>query len=129
MKMKLDHDARPGAAYPTIGVGRLAAAALMVACLALLGVVTAPFASWLTEQVAVKELEETVDLRSEVAALHAKIDLLLARAGRASGGSNHRLMTFGHPRGSLKGSLVVGVAGSVSEANHYRINDRRVWLS
>jgi len=68
-----------GDRYPTTGVGRLAAAGLMVAGIVLLGVVTATFASWLIEQVAVKELEETADLRSEVAALHAKLDRLLVQ--------------------------------------------------
>lgn len=68
-----------GDRYPTTGVGRLAAAGLMVAGIALLGVVTATFASWLIEQVATKELEETADLRTEVAALHAKLDRLLVQ--------------------------------------------------
>lgn len=68
-----------GDRYPTTDIGRLAAGALMVGGITLLGAVTATFASWLIEQVAIQEQEETADLRSEVAALHAKIDLLLAR--------------------------------------------------
>ena len=71
-----------GDRYPTTGIGRLAAAALMVGGIALLGVVTATFASWLIEQVDITEQEETDDLRSEIAALHTKMDTLLARDGR-----------------------------------------------
>ena len=66
-----------GDRFPTTGTGRLAAAGLMVAGIALLGVVTATFASWLIEQVATTE-EETADLRSEIAALSAKIDQLVS---------------------------------------------------
>jgi voltage-gated potassium channel len=66
-----------GDRYPTTDIGRLAAAGLMVGGIALLGVVTATFASWLIEQVATTEQEETADLRSEIAALNTKIDILL----------------------------------------------------
>jgi len=64
----------------------VAAAGLMVAGIALLGVLTATYASWLIEEVAVKELEETADLRTEVAALHAKLDrLLVQQEGEVTG--------------------------------------------
>ena len=64
----------------------MAAAGLMVAGIALLGVLTATYASWLIEEVAVKELEETADLRTEVAALHAKLDrLLVQQEGEVTG--------------------------------------------
>ena len=49
----------------------------MVAGITLLGVVTATFASWLIEQVAVKEQEETADLRSDIATLSKKLDELV----------------------------------------------------
>jgi len=70
-----------GDRYPTTGTGRLAAAGLMVAGIALLGSVTATLASWLLEQLNVAQEEEVLDLRAEVAELHRKLDALLAHAG------------------------------------------------
>src|SRR5215468_3926918 len=48
-----------GYRYPTTGEGRLVAAGLMVAAIALLGVITASFASWLIERVRGLEQSES----------------------------------------------------------------------
>jgi voltage-gated potassium channel len=58
-----------GDRYPTTTVGRLAAVGLMISGVALLGVVTATFASWLIEQVAQTEDQQTSELRAEIAVL------------------------------------------------------------
>lgn len=84
-----------GDRYPTTGIGRLAAAALMVGGIALLGVVTATFASWLIEQVAATTEEETSDLRAEVVALHAKLDQLLAQSEGATHEAGSRRSSVG----------------------------------
>jgi len=65
-----------GDRYPTTGVGRIAAAGLMIAGMALLGIVTASIASWLIEHVTATE-EDAADLRAEIAALHRKLDVVL----------------------------------------------------
>jgi len=65
-----------GDRYPTTGVGRLAAVALMLAGIAVLGVVTATLASWLVEQVKTSEQEQTEELRAEIADLRAKVEAL-----------------------------------------------------
>jgi voltage-gated potassium channel len=65
-----------GDRYPTTGVGRLAAVALMVAGIAVLGVVTATLASWLVEQVKTSEQEQTEELRAEIADLRAQLSLV-----------------------------------------------------
>ena len=78
-----------GDRYPTTGVGRLAAVALMVAGVAVLGVVTATLASWLVEQVKTAEQEQTNELRVEIADLRARVDALGERDywGREDGDS------------------------------------------
>jgi voltage-gated potassium channel len=63
-----------GDRYPTTGVGRLAAAGLMVGGIAVLAVVTATLASWLVEQVKVSEQEQTEDLRAEISELRTRLD-------------------------------------------------------
>lgn len=72
-----------GDRYPTTGVGRLAAVALMVAGIAVLGVVTATLASWLVEQVKISEQEQTEELRAEIADLRAQLHMM-----RESGGES-----------------------------------------
>ncbi len=69
-----------GDRFPVTGTGRLIAVALMLAGIALLGVVTAAFASWLIERVAeVAEVEQAATrqdleaLTAEVAALRATL--------------------------------------------------------
>jgi voltage-gated potassium channel len=65
-----------GDRYPTTNVGRLAAVALMVSGIAVLGVVTATLASWLAEQVKTSEQVQTEELRAEIADLRARVDAL-----------------------------------------------------
>lgn len=69
--------------YPTTGLGRVVAVALMVAGIALLGSVTATLASWLVDAVA-EEQEAGEATAAQVASLEAKIDALthLVEAGR-----------------------------------------------
>lgn len=66
--------------YPVTAIGRFVAAGLMIGGIAVLGVVTASFASWLVEAVSVKtanEVESTEEpLREEIARLSAKVDRL-----------------------------------------------------
>ncbi len=62
-----------GDRYPVTATGRLAAVALMVAGIAVLGVVTATFASWLVEQVAASEAEQTEELRARIAELQRQV--------------------------------------------------------
>ena len=62
-----------GDRYPTTGVGRLAAVALMLGGIAVLGVVTATLASWLVEQVKTAEKEQTEELRREIAELRSRL--------------------------------------------------------
>lgn len=68
--------------YPTTGLGRVVAVALMVAGIALLGSVTATLASWLVDTVA-EEQEKGEATAAQVASLEAKIDALthLVEAG------------------------------------------------
>ncbi|MFC7622366.1 ion channel [Microlunatus sp. GCM10028923] len=68
-----------GDRYPTTDAGRLAAAALMVGGITLLGLVTATLASWLVEKITITEKEQAADLRAEIAGLNKKIDQLLAQ--------------------------------------------------
>ena len=72
-----------GDQFPVTPTGRIVAVALMVGGIALLGVVTATFASWLLDAVRAEQeagQDQTEDLRAEVRELHAKIDRLLDRA-------------------------------------------------
>lgn len=65
-----------GDRYPTTGLGRLAAVALMIGGVAVLGVVTATLASWLVEQVKTAEQAQTEELRAEIADLRSKVNAL-----------------------------------------------------
>ena len=65
-----------GDRYPTTGVGRMAAVALMIGGVAVLGVVTATLASWLVEQVKTAEQEQTEELRAEIADLRSRVHAL-----------------------------------------------------
>ncbi len=73
-----------GDRYPTTGVGRLAAVALMVAGIAVLGVVTATLASWLVEQVKTSEQEQTEQLRAEIADLRAQLSMVTGPDGEGT---------------------------------------------
>ena len=77
-----------GDRYPTTGEGRLVAAGLMVAAIALLAVITASFASWLIERVRGLEQSET-DTRRQLAELAEQVrrlNELLARRGNLGDG-------------------------------------------
>lgn len=72
-----------GDQFPVTATGRIVGVALMVAGIALLGVVTATFASWLIDAVRAEQeagQDQIENLRGEVRELHAKIDRLLDRA-------------------------------------------------
>ncbi len=68
-----------GDLYPTTAAGRFVAAGLMVAGVALLGVVTASLASWLIERVADVEEDANTATRRDVAALSAQVAELSAQ--------------------------------------------------
>jgi len=68
-----------GDRYPTTGEGRLGAAALMVAGIALLGTVTVTLASWLIEQASSVEEKKASDVRTEIELISLKIDHLLSQ--------------------------------------------------
>lgn len=65
-----------GDRFPVSGTGRLIAVALMVAGIALLGVVTAAFASWLIERVAEVEEAGQAATRRDLEALTAEVAAL-----------------------------------------------------
>lgn len=77
-----------GDRYPVTGTGRFVAAGLMLAGIALVGVVTASFASWLLDKVRQVELDAQVATRRDIAALAAEIAELKAEilAQRAESG-------------------------------------------
>lgn len=80
-----------GDRYPVTGEGRLVAAALMLAGIALLGVVTAAVASWFIERVGAVQEAET-QTRAEVDEL-----LVEVRALRAELGNHSRKQGPSHP--------------------------------
>lgn len=65
-----------GDRFPVTETGRLVAGGLMVAGIALLGIVTASFASWLIERVQQVEEQSQVATRRDVAALTAEVAAL-----------------------------------------------------
>lgn len=65
-----------GDRYPTTGVGRVAAVALMLGGIALLGAVTAMLASWLVEQVQVSEERQTEELKADIEELQTDLGAL-----------------------------------------------------
>ena len=70
--------------YPVTAAGRLISLGLMVAGIALLGIVTASLASWLIEKVSDETSEDQAETQAEIAALAAEVrrlnELLGARA-------------------------------------------------
>jgi hypothetical protein len=76
-----------GDEYPVTTTGRLVAGGLMVAGIALLGVVTASLASWLVERVSEVEEESEAATRRDIAALQAELTALRRElaAGRPVG--------------------------------------------
>jgi voltage-gated potassium channel len=75
-----------GDRYRTTGDGRYIAAGLMIAGIALLGVVTASLASWLIGQVRKVEAEAQAATRADIAELHAKIARLTAAVAQREAG-------------------------------------------
>jgi voltage-gated potassium channel len=71
--------------FPVTTEGRFVAVGLMLAGVALIGVVTASIASWLLERVRQIETETQVATRADVTALHLEIKQLRAELGRPSG--------------------------------------------
>lgn len=71
-----------GDMYPITATGRLVATALMIAGIALLGVVTATLASWVIDKVAAENKAEAASTRAQVEALAHEIRLL--KHGRGS---------------------------------------------
>lgn len=71
-----------GDRFPVTGTGRLIAVALMLAGIALLGVVTAAFASWLIERVAEVEAAGQVATRRDLEALTAEVAALRSELRR-----------------------------------------------
>ncbi len=65
-----------GDRFPVTGAGRLVAVGLMLAGIALIGVVTASFASWLLERVSESEEEAQAATRHDIDALRSEIALL-----------------------------------------------------
>lgn len=67
-----------GDRYPVTGTGRLISTGLMVAGIALLGVITASFASWMIERVQEIEEESEAATRRDVTALTDQVQALRA---------------------------------------------------
>jgi len=67
-----------GDRYPVTDTGRMVAAGLMVSGIALLGVVTATFASWLIERVSEVDEAAQAATRADIAALSAQVAELRA---------------------------------------------------
>ncbi|MFC7404133.1 potassium channel family protein [Georgenia alba] len=74
-----------GDMYPVTTMGRYIALALMLGGIALLGVVTATFASWLVEKVSEANEEEEVATRRQVEQLRAEMRALREELQRSSG--------------------------------------------
>jgi voltage-gated potassium channel len=75
-----------GDTYPVTVIGRWVAAALMIGGVALLGTVTATFASWLVDRVSTVSSSEA-ELRATVARLEAKLDTLIEQRSSQSPGA------------------------------------------
>jgi voltage-gated potassium channel len=73
-----------GDRFPVTDTGRLIASGLMLAGIALLGVVTATFASWLVQRVAEEEERSQTVTRQEVAELAAEVRALRAELASPS---------------------------------------------
>jgi voltage-gated potassium channel len=71
-----------GDRFPTTGAGRVVALGLMLAGIALLGLVTATLASWIIEQVAEENATERAATAAQVDALMAEVRVLRAEQSR-----------------------------------------------
>ena len=76
-----------GDTYPVTVIGRWVAVALMIGGVALLGTVTATFASWLVDRVSTVSTSEA-ELRATVARLEAKLDLLIEQRATGNPGAS-----------------------------------------
>lgn len=76
-----------GDRFPTSGEGRYIGAGLMLAGIALLGVVTATIAAWLIEQVRVVESESQTATRQDIAELRAEVARLTTALAQRQTGS------------------------------------------
>ncbi|MGZ8743000.1 MAG: potassium channel family protein [Nocardioides sp.] len=74
-----------GDSYPVTTTGRFVAAGLMLCGIALLGVVTASFASWLIERVSEVEEESEAATRRDIAALTREVRALREEVSRLGG--------------------------------------------
>jgi len=74
-----------GDRYPVTTTGRFVAAGLMLCGIALIGVVTASFASWLIERVTEVEEESEAATRRDIAALTAEVRMLREEVSRRGG--------------------------------------------
>jgi voltage-gated potassium channel len=91
-----------GDRYPTTNQGRFVAVGLMLSGIALIGVVTASFASWLVDRVRAEEEESRTATQRDIAQLSAKIDRLQRdlRAGdetRTANGESPTSLTLDEP--------------------------------
>ncbi len=84
-----------GDRFPVTITGRFVAGALMLAGIALLGVVTAWLASWLIERVTLVEEESQAATRRDVLTLTAEVQALRAELQEARAGSPNRSVTAG----------------------------------
>jgi len=75
-----------GDRFPVTGTGRFVAAGLMLAGIALLGIVTASLATWLIDRIRQVEEESEAATRRDVAALTAEIKALRDQVARLSQG-------------------------------------------
>lgn len=76
-----------GDMYPVTATGRAVATALMIAGIALLGVVTATLASWVIERVAAESQAEAAATRSQVDDLRKEIRAMRAELGNVDASS------------------------------------------
>ncbi|MEZ0165765.1 potassium channel family protein [Kineococcus sp. LSe6-4] len=79
-----------GDLYPVTGTGRLVAVGLMLAGIALLGVVTASLASWLIDRVSDEQEESAAATRADVQALAREVRQLRAELRAERGGPDPR---------------------------------------
>jgi voltage-gated potassium channel len=71
--------------YPVTAEGRFVAVGLMLAGIALIGVVTASFATWLLDRVREVEQKAQIDIASNIDALRAEVALLREQLSATSG--------------------------------------------
>jgi voltage-gated potassium channel len=109
-----------GDRYPVTAEGRLIAVALMLAGIALLGVITASIATWLIEAVRDAEAEGAAT-RSDIHSLRAEIAQLKALIAAAQPDSSHLSGSPGVPPGATAGPPPpVATPRASSDSGHTR---------